>query len=606
MHTFKRIRTWCLPVLVLTPSFSLFANTLTDVGLGPVPAYDPDQGTEWTLSSSCIDINDSGEAACQTQAVGPVYGCGFRNAQNCSSKVKLVHKWNGNSLVMMSSPDAGYDVPLVMNNNGEIGGYAYVGEVYPSAGGNGRIWSQPGAPEAKASIVRSLNDAGDFVLEWFDNPGGIASYTSSAYRSDGTEISYPGEFVRPFVIGNGDHVIGAQIIQNYMHELHSPTGNEIPEISGVGWLLDQQQIDALPLNESGLFDMDGEILWPAPFYRPIGFTDYETSVNDVNAVGEFTVQMRFGGLVSSRFCSPHSESTITDIFGTEHTVPWVCELSNYSGGTYAGGKVFNGVNDFGDMVGSFTPGAYEYQTSYPTHPWVWLKKATRGWDEYNVNDLLPAGSGYEVLWVRDINNSRQIVGDCRNTANDVVTGCILDLADHPVPEKLVKPLVSIDSPLPAPAGANATGYSDVVKIAATAWDRDGSIEKVVFKIGDTRIRTDRKPPYKASWDTSQFAAGTHTLRVIAIDNDGNRRIRKMDLTVATPDQPPTSEPVEGEGVITSVGDGYIGIDGVITHYDDSTRIQFNDVSDFAIGLPVQYKGVLQDDGSILASDLEVN
>jgi hypothetical protein len=165
------------------------------------------------------------------------------------------------------------------------------------------------------------------------------------------------------VIGDADHIVGGQIIQTFVQDIFSPSGDEIPEVSGVGWLLTQEEVDALPLNEAGLYDVDGDILWPATFYRPVGFTEYETTVSDVNDVGEFVVQYHFGGLYSSRFCSPIEDSQVKDIYGGVHPVPWTCEFS-----TYSGGKAFRGVNDIGDAVGSFTPGVYQYQSSYPTQP----------------------------------------------------------------------------------------------------------------------------------------------------------------------------------------------------------------------------------------------
>ncbi len=581
------------------------ANTLTDVGLGPTPDFAPAQGTTWTLSSSCVDINEAGEAACQSQAVGPTYGCRWRNAQRCSSKVKLVHLWDGSDLIQMSRPDAEQDVPLAMNNNGEIGGYAYVDQVYPSYGGNGRIWSVPGTPEGKESIVTSLNDSGDYVLEWLDTPGGIRHYTSSAFLADGTEIVYPGDFVRAFAIGNSGDVIGAQILQTFVLDIHSPTGDEIPEVSGVGWLFSQQEVDDLPINEAGLYDIDGDILWPARFYRPMAFTNYATTVSDVNDFGEFAVQYRFGGLFSSRLCSPIGESQVSDPWGRVSTVPWVCESSNYHGGTYAGGKSFRGINNIGDAVGAFTPGAYSYQSTYTTHPWVWLKNNTGGWDEFNANDLLPAGSGYTVISIADINDSRQIAGTCANNAGEL-RGCILDLTDNPVPPKVAKPTVTINSPV---AGAIV---SSPLTIEATAWDRDGFVKRVVFRVDKTKLSVDRTPPYTATWNPADFAPGPHTIKVIAIDNDKNRRVAKINVTVAaasdpgTPGTPPAGEAVEGEGTITAVGAGSIGIDGVVTYYDGTTVIKFNDVSDFAVGLAVQYKGTIHADGTMTATDLEVN
>ena len=73
-------------------------------------------------SSTCVDISEDGESGCQSRAVGPVQRCGLRGAQRCSSKVYHVYRWNGVDLTLMSDPLADQDVPLVMNNHGEIAG----------------------------------------------------------------------------------------------------------------------------------------------------------------------------------------------------------------------------------------------------------------------------------------------------------------------------------------------------------------------------------------------------------------------------------------------------------------------------------------------------
>jgi hypothetical protein len=147
-----------------------------------------------------------------------------------------------------------------------------------------------------------------------------------------------------------------------------------------------------------------------------------------------------------------------------------------------------------------------------------------------------------------------------------------------------------------------------VEIKATAWDRDGTVQRVVFKVDSTRIRVDKTAPYSAIWDTSLFAPGIHTVKAIAVDSDGNRRWTKINVTVVADDPiEPTGDPVEGEGTISAVGDGYIESDDLIViYYTSTTAIQFNDVTGFATGLAVQYKGVLNADGSITASDLEIN
>lgn len=239
---------------VFCTSAAVTANTITDVGIGPAPNFDPNQGTTWTLSSHCTDINEAGEAACQARAVGPTYRCGFRGAQRCSSKVYHVYKWDGFNLTRMSNPAAEQDFPLIINNHGEIGGYSYRGAIYPRGGGNGFIWRTPEVPENYPTVVTWLNDKGAYILQTATASGGVLNYGSSAHGADGTSMSFPGSTVRPFVIGNNGHVIGAQIIQTFVQDIFSPTGDEIPEVSGVGWLLTQSEIDALERNEAGLYD----------------------------------------------------------------------------------------------------------------------------------------------------------------------------------------------------------------------------------------------------------------------------------------------------------------------------------------------------------------
>lgn len=491
-----------------------YANSLTDVGVGAVPDFNPSHGTSWSLSSTCIDINEAGEAACQARADGPRYRCGFHNAQWCSSKVYHVYRWEASGLVLMSNPASDYDVPLAMNSRGDIAGYHYPGAVYPSEGGNGRIWSVPESPKALPYPVVSLNDAGKYILQSATASGGVVQYGGTVHEADGTEIRYPGFGLRPFVIGNGGDVIGGQIVQEYVPE--TPTHDAIREVSGVGWLLTQAQVDALKRDEDGLIDDDGNRLWPGIYYRPTGFTNYTTTAGDVNDHGDFVFRYNFGGLYSGQYCTPDGES---------NGLPWKCLGTNYQGGTYAGGKAFSGINNHGDAVGVFTPGVYQYQTSYPTHPWVWLRNAAGKWDEYNANDLLPADSGYTVLSVSDINDRRDIVGTCKTQSEDI-RGCILHVTDPAIPGDAIKPLVRIDAP------RNGDIVKTKVTVRATALDDWSRIKKVIFKVDATRLQVDSHAPFEAILDPSKFPAGSHTIRATAFDYAGNRRTAKIVVTVA--------------------------------------------------------------------------
>lgn len=595
-------------------SFSVFANNIIDVGVGPAPAYDPLRGTQWALSSTCVDINEAGEAACQTIALGPSYGCGFRNIKTCGSKVKKVALWNGASLVDLSVIEANYDVPVTMNNHGQIGGYGYVGQVYPSEGGNGAIWTPGQDPKGVQSVVISLNDSGDYVLQGAYSSGGILTYTGSAHTADGTEIIYPGPFVRPIAISNNGTLFGAQVLQSFVNEFNTPSGDEVPEVSGVGWLIDEESADQIELNEAGLLDVDGTRMWQARYLRPMIFSSYSTSVNDVNDHDDFTFRYRYSStLFSGYYCTREGETQTQ--FVQQPTLPWKCENADVFGGVNYSSRSINGINNIGDAVGVHVPPYSGYHTP-PSVAKVWLRNAAGGRDEYDANDLLPANSGYQVLVVKDINDNRQIVADCLNPEGEP-RGCIIEVTSPEVPDDKVKPVIKVN---------NLNNGDELVadfSIKVSAWDDWSRMKKVVFKIDNQRIDTDFSRPYSTEFISANYAAGEHVLKAIAFDNEGNRRTRKVTFNLTSapvvppivipdptpnpqPTPPPAGEPVEGEGSITALGNGELQVDGQTLIYNSVTVIKFNDVSGFSVGLPIQYKGVLDENGHIIATDLEVN
>ena len=89
-------------------------------------------------------------------------------------------------------------------------------------------------------------------------PGGITQYSGTVHEADGTLIPFPGSTLRPFVVGNSGDVVGAQIVQSFVQDIFSPTGDEIPEVFSV-------RLDvALPFRlthgfaEAGEHDVEGD------------------------------------------------------------------------------------------------------------------------------------------------------------------------------------------------------------------------------------------------------------------------------------------------------------------------------------------------------------
>ncbi len=69
-------------------------------------------------------------------------------------------------------------------------------------------------------------------------------------------------------------------------------------------------------------------------------------------------------------------------------------------------------------------------------------------------------------------------------------------------------------------------------ITATADDPNGTVEKVEFYEGTTLLATCTAKPYQATWTGAK--AGTHTLKAVATDNDGETSTASVQITLQAP------------------------------------------------------------------------
>ncbi len=116
------------------------------------------------------------------------------------------------------------------------------------------------------------------------------------------------------------------------------------------------------------------------------------------------------------------------------------------------------------------------------------------------------------------------------------------------------PTVSLAAP-----GANSTfTVGDAINIAATAADRDGSIARVEFYSGPTKLGEDTTSPFEFRWTTA--TAGSHTITARAVDNAGASAVSSsLTLTVnaASPSPPPPPPPNQAPTVsITSPANNF--------------------------------------------------
>ena len=113
------------------------------------------------------------------------------------------------------------------------------------------------------------------------------------------------------------------------------------------------------------------------------------------------------------------------------------------------------------------------------------------------------------------------------------------------------PVVSLTAPI---AGATYTAPA-TISIAARAVDSDGSIARVDFYAGTTRIATDTTAPYAATW--TGVAAGTYSLTAVAYDATGGMTVSGgTSITVQDPQLPKVAVFVPSSDDATAV-DRYI-------------------------------------------------
>jgi regulation of enolase protein 1 (concanavalin A-like superfamily) len=110
---------------------------------------------------------------------------------------------------------------------------------------------------------------------------------------------------------------------------------------------------------------------------------------------------------------------------------------------------------------------------------------------------------------------------------------------------LNKTAVTVPAPLPnaapsisltAPAGGSTFVAPATINMAATAADRDGSIARVDFYAGATKVGSDTTSPYTFSW--ANVAAGSYTLKAMAVDNSGASTSSSTATVTVNANKPP--------------------------------------------------------------------
>ncbi len=91
--------------------------------------------------------------------------------------------------------------------------------------------------------------------------------------------------------------------------------------------------------------------------------------------------------------------------------------------------------------------------------------------------------------------------------------------------------------LTSPAGNTVYTAPATVQLSATATDGDGTVTRVEFYNGNTKIGEDSTSPYQFTW--KNIGIGTYSLTASAVDNSMNVRVSDAKTITVVANQPPT-------------------------------------------------------------------
>ena len=155
-------------------------------------------------------------------------------------------------------------------------------------------------------------------------------------------------------------------------------------------------------------------------------------------------------------------------------------------------------------------------------------------------------SPYSFAWTNATAGSHALTARATDNQNNVTTSAAVNIT---VTAANTPPTAAITSPS---TGAQLTSGSSIT-ITANATDVNGSVTKVEFFDGATKLGEDLTSPYSFIWNNA--VAGAHTLTVKATDNQNNvTTSAAVNITLVSPDTAPTVS-ITGPGNNTQFTDG---------------------------------------------------
>ncbi len=141
-------------------------------------------------------------------------------------------------------------------------------------------------------------------------------------------------------------------------------------------------------------------------------------------------------------------------------------------------------------------------------------------------------SPYTFAWTNAAAGAHVLTARATDNQNNVTTSTAVNIT---VAAANASPTVAITSP----ANSAQVTSGSTITITATAADANGSVTKVEFFDGTTKLGEDLASPYSFAWTNA--TAGSHALTARATDNQNNvTTSATVNITVAAANTPPTA------------------------------------------------------------------
>ena len=188
---------------------------------------------------------------------------------------------------------------------------------------------------------------------------------------------------------------------------------------------------------------------------------------------------------------------------------------------------------------------------------------------WNLSTAITADGTYTIILVMDTGGN-----DAWFSSDEGSTQPELEIS-YSAPNEA--PNVSITSP----ANGSAFAAGNNITISATAADSDGSVTKVEFYQGSTKLGEDTSSPYSYTWNS--VAAGSYSITAKATDNGGlSTTSTAVSIVVSAPNQAPNvsiTSPANGSafaaGNNITISATAVDSDGSVTKvefYQGSTKL----------------------------------